>query len=536
MNPTIKIKFREIFMNNKAGIFLAILGFFYMNVLVAGVPIFWEGHLFHEKLLSKEIMEWVKIALNPYKEDFYDSWGGMTGVWTWILFIVWKYNFDAWRYTKSIFFAISLLCVYLLVKTLLKSEKYALFSTIAYLFSFPLYIHVLVFDGPFIVAEAAKLVGLLMFLYDWKRDKTNIVHQIIIFLCAWFAINTYTQSLSMIAVLCLSCIFLCAEKRKRYFILMLCLLTIHLGDIYDFGVVEETRPAMMSHTKMITTMFVESILKAVVQPVPVLENLYYKTFWEVVTVYGIVFIAASIFIVLWKKKSWEIEEKRIIYFSLFWFLSEIPLWFVLPDPALRYTSSLFPPSFLLLFFLLKNAEEQMRRLGREKIWNIIVLVLLLCIVGTNSIYSVAFRATWGSAFIAEGNAMEFIEQSRQPNSVILHYQPSTAPVFVPIDFSNTNAYRQKKDVIYLPISNFSDEVLLEYTTQYNEVYVVERVTLSGKRFPPTYDLDKSQILSVINVIYGVQNTIFDKLFFSGRIVQWIKPNEVIVYRVKHHNL
>ncbi len=531
-----KNKWQGLFLDNKLGIILAILGFFYMNILVAGVPIFWEGHLFHENLLSKDIVEWVKIALNPYKENFYDSWGGMTGVWTWILFIVWKYNFDAWRYTKSLFFAISLLCVYLLVKTLLNREKYALFSTIAYMFSFPLYIHVLVFDGPFIVAEAAKLVGLLMFIYDWKSDKTNIVYQILIFLCAWFAINMYTQSLSMIGVLCLSFIFLCGEKRKRYLILMLCLLTIHLGNIYDFGVVEETRPAMMSHPKMITTMFAEGILKAVVQPVPVLEDLYYKTFWEVVTVYGIVLLAASIFIVLWKKRNWEIEEKNIIYFSVFWLVSEIPLWFVLPEPALRYTSSLFVPFFLLLSFFLKNAEEQIENLRRKKIWNILALVLFLSMVGTNITYSVAFRATWGSAFIAEGNAMELIEEIRQPNSVILHYQPSVAPVFVSIDFSNTSVYQQKKDVVYLPMSNFSDEAILEYTTQYSEVYVVERVTSSGKRFPPTYDLEKSQVLSVMDVIYGVQDTIFDKLLFSVWTEQWIKPNKVIVYRVKDHNL
>lgn len=524
-------KILKIFNQHRYGILLAFLAFLFMNVLVTVVPIFWEGHLFHEANLREDVWHWLKIAVNPYKEDVYSSSGGITRVWIWILFSFWKYNFNFWRYTKSIFFALSVFFVYLLAKRFLNEEKYGIYAATTYLFLFPLYVHVLVFDGPFIVAEAAKLLALIIFFHDVEREKTSFVSQALIFLFVWIAVNTYTQMLSVVGTLFLTCIFIGRGKMKRYGILLLLLFTIRIGNVFDVNLGKATELAMPSHWDIITSMFLGGFRIASQEFIPSLHTLYYKTFWEIVTPYGIIILFISIAIIIIKNVSFLKQENNLILFCFFWLLSEFPLWLLLPEPAIRYTSPLFPPFLLLFFFVIKKAGDTINQQSCRKLFGYGVLLLLFFMITTNVLYSVIFRATWGSAFIAEGKALSFIEEVREPNAVVLHYQPSVAEIFVAIDISNTSVYAQKKDVVYLPINNFSDSSLRAYAENYTETYVVQRITSTGKKFPPTYNLSDSKILVLYTVIYGTEETLFDRLIFSPLTSTLIVPNKILVYKL-----
>ncbi len=151
-----------------------------MYFFTSGVPFFWDDHEFHQGFYERSLKEDV-FRLFSYEESALDSNRPGYSLFFKSLFFFFKFDFEKYRLVKALVFAAAICAAFFLSKEFIDSMKIRFLFTGAVMFSFPIYIHTLVFDEPFIIAELLKLIAIILFFKDIELNNISVRNQILIF-------------------------------------------------------------------------------------------------------------------------------------------------------------------------------------------------------------------------------------------------------------------------------------------------------------------------------------------------------------------
>jgi len=166
------------------------------------------------------------------------------------------------------------------------------------------------------------------------------------------------------------------------------------------------------------------------------------------------------------------------------------------------------------------------------------MLFVIGIILTNTSYTYAFRAGWGSSFMVFEEVMNFMaeEKSKTDQTIsVLYNSGSTAEEYFYVNKSATD-YSFAKGITYIKTANldeFSEDNLQNISAGYNLFYVLKRTTsVSGIGYPPI-SFENYQSLQEATVISGYSDNIFfDKIniFLMDILGVSYQPNKVYVYR------
>lgn len=485
-----------------------IVTFCYMYLFTSGIPFFWDDHEFHQDFYERSFKDTV-LSIFSFQESALDSSRPIYGLFFKLLFFFFKFNFEMYRLIKALIFAASICAAFVLSNRFISSTKLRLIFISVVTFNFPIYIHTLVFDEPFIIAELFKLMGIILFLKNFGNQETNIKNQILVFLFSILAIRTYNPASSVIILLFVFVLFFNFEKLKKYFILLVSLATIS----FPFARLASLNFSGPHGTNFgnLLNFFGDNSANYILSPSINFNNLYYKPAIAVLTFFGffLIILLIIIFIKLYfsdvdcRKKM--AEKKNEFLFLFIWFFAELPLLVSLPEHAVRYLSSFIIPFYLIVFLIF----DVLKKKFNKKIFYLFVL-LIIGIMLTNLAYISAFRIGWGSQFIANQKALDFIESQNKTNFTAIYYSQSAAYDFVPL-YKNISDYKIKdleKFSMTNNLSHFSEEYLK--ILPYEKVYIIQKISANGRSVLPPISLNYRKDLNESHSFVGIKNNLFDK--------------------------
>lgn len=489
----------------KKNLFTIFLIFSYIYIIFYSidVPIFFEGRLYLNELLTKDITYWMLTTFSPGSDNILNSNGEITGLFISIINLIFGYNENIYRLIKSIFFCISIVFIYTISK-LIMGKKFAFLSTTVLLFSFPLFLHTFIFDEPFIYAELFKLASVFFIIKDIFEKKTINIFSILIF--SFLSFRFYHPASSILGLILLTSII---TKKSRYLFIFLTLLLFILPRNLS-----ETKLGTSYHIKsnIINEFFIKGFFHTLLNPIPSFRSLYQGSFWKIITFSGIILILLTIGLGVWSKVS---LNKFYVKFLFAWIITETPLFLFLPEYAVRYISGILTPFVLLNFFIINEIFK--KEFNWKKQTYLIIVVLTIGIIIINLGYTTLFRATWGSGFIAADKVIKYLQDKKEPLTV--YYQVmQVAPDFVPLNVRSKelNIDRSLNFIPYNELMKFN-----------NNTYIVQRITSSSKKYPRYSNL--SQIDAELIGIND--NNLFDKIVMPVLEVIGIKPNKMIIYKL-----
>jgi len=305
----------------------------YLNFFTSTVPPFFESHLFQEGRLQTPLNEYLKDSLIPGSSAPTDPEGEFSGVNIHIMFKLFRYNFNLWQIYKSLFFGIAVSTIFLISRILLKNYLISILITASILFNYPIFLHTFIFDEPFIVAESFKLLAIYLLLNEIDSKKISVKRQLLIAICAFIAIRTYHPTYSFLGFLTILIITKMAFI-KKYFLLVLFVLLVNIPR--HISALTTTR---LGHgVKLILLgFFAKNLGTTMINPLINFNNLYNKSFPQIITFWGVWLFLIAILILIFKPQLTKIfpkiiqnkslKETRTIKICLIWILVEIPLWF-----------------------------------------------------------------------------------------------------------------------------------------------------------------------------------------------------------------
>lgn len=504
-------------MNDKKIIVLIfIVAFCYMYVFTSGIPFFWDDHEFHQGFYEKSLKNTVLAIFSP-NESALDTTRPVYGLFFKFLFFFFKFNFEMYRLFKALIFAAAISVAFILSKEFIASLKTRLLFITVVIFSFPIYIHTLVFDEPFIIAELFKLVAIFLFLKDFENKKSSIKTQAFIFLLTLLAIRTYNPSASLIILFFVFILLFNFDKLKKYWILLASFVLIS----FPYNRLISLNFSGPHGTNFINLykFFFEGNLNYIFSPMINFNYLYYKPAIATLSFFGFWFFIFLTFFIIYlfskDNKMNQIIFNKQSYFLIIWFIAELPLLISLPEHAIRYLSAFIIPFYLLLFYL---ADKII--LNRSKYIYYLIFILVIGIVLTNLTYTTAFRIGWGSSFIANQKALNFIESQNTTNFTAIYFAQSAAYEFVPLNKSNSG-YKIKylaRFVMTSNLSHFSEEHLSKLP--YERVYVIQKISANGRTILPQIDFNSRSDLKLLESFSGIDGSLFD--FFSSFLNHFFK--------------
>lgn len=536
---------KEIFIRYKHQFIIFLIGFVYFFFLTATVPLFWEEQVYQSQYVQEPTEHWIKeIFFGFGKNNIFQATRPFDALLFKILFTITGYNYVAMRFFKALLFGICIMLIFEFVRRYMKNSLAAYCTSIFFMCSLSLYIHTLVFAEPYLLTEVLKLSIFFLFLADYFSEKSLWINQFFIALLFLLSIRTYMPAYSTIGIFILFTLFYNWRKIKHYAALFLFFIICALPWPLQFQIMDGSS-AYAPKLWSIQHFFLNDIIHYITSPLISLEGLYYKPFFAIITFFGfwliVLFIGLSIALLcknkikLFTGEFIPLENKWIILFLLIWLVCELPLWIILPEHATRYANSILLPFLLLMTFMIIYVIKRIKQ-EYQKYVTCFVLVLVLLAVLTNLAYVTAFRAGWGSSFIAIEKTQDFIVENKEGKSIVFYFGQSVAEEYYAINKSNKNhelistlTFKQVKN-----IEEFDEEDILIYEQEYETIYVLKRIT-SGETALPNINFDEYSSLEQVEKIEGRNeydpfDIIIQKVSSLG--VLHYSPNYIYIYRLK----
>ena len=550
-------KILQILIKNKIPIIFLILfitSFSYILFFTQCVPFFFDDHDIHSSYVNQGYKSKFLQLINLNHSNSLSGPRPVYSLFFITIFPFLGFDYCAYRIAKAIVFSFLVFVLYSISHFLFKKEWSAIATTIVIMTSFPLFIQTFGYNGTHIFAELFKDLAILFFIRDIINNKSSIFRTILIFVFALLAIRSYDPSYSIAAILPLFTLFYKPRKFPKYIPLFLFIILIQfpLGISFE-TIAQPNGPTYTPKLINIKHVFTDGIIEHITSPFPNYSNLYYKPAIAILTFFGFWLLIISIIgILLWKlyfhtftkkiihtqqKDEAPLDSKMIITLTLVWMLSELPTYIFLPEHAIRYLFTFLVPFVLLAAYFVVSFLNLLT-LNYKKYAVRIVYLFIIGIVLTNISYTYAFRAGWGSAFIAFENVMDFManEKSKTDQTIgVLYNAGSAADEYFYLNKSSEN-YSFGIGMSYIKTADlnaFTEENIRKMRERYNQFYVLKRTTsISGTEYPPISFNDYDSLQETF-VIYGYSEEIlFDKI---NRVVMRVlgvtyKPNQVVIYK------
>jgi hypothetical protein len=507
-----------------------------MFFFTQGVPFFWDDHQFHEHFLSYSASYWIKdIITQTGTLSLYDH-RGVYALFVNALFYLFEYSFDYYRLIKAGVFGAYICSFYFITYFMTKKESFSFLLSLLPLCSFPLYIHTLVFDEPFIIMELFKISAFLLFLRWYLEFPRRYSFLVLSVGCMFFASRTYITGYSAYATLFLFLFFQQLKRIKEHpkILTLTIIVTLILGSIAGYFFIHAAPHGIsifpFTHT------FLNEWSNTISSPLITFDSLYYKSFSAMLTFFGFwILVVSSIILSIHKrhtsKESTQTYPPHLTTYIIFifcWIISELPLWIALPEHAIRYTSGLVAPLTLLIGVLCIHTASLLQN-NYQKYYCLFLLTFFFCICLTHITYSLAYRVGWGSSFIAMDSTADYLTKNA-PHATVTYYGLSAAEDYLILTYELNN-YTIQKDVLFVKNTDpsFYEHILV---TPEKEIYVLQRITPRGTEFPPMSEIQKENLIYV-NTISGLETDYFDKAyaFFFSLLHKNPLTTYVIIYRL-----
>lgn len=524
------------------------VSFFYIFFFTQCVPFFFDDHQFHRDFVEQTYKAQISQIFSLNSGGLSDGPRPVFGILFKTLFSFLGFDYCGYRIVKSIIFSFFIICVYLIALFLFRNKNIAVILSFFIMSALPTFIQTFGYNGPHIIAEMFKILALLFFLSDFKKDKSCWKNQIIIFIFVLLAVRTYVPAFSVVGVIILFTLVYDRIKIKRYLFLFIALVLIQLPITSSFGIFSGNYGNYSPKLVNIERVLFNDLTQNIFNPIPNYSNLYYKSFTAILSFFGFWAVLLSGMVICAKfifgrklknffvQEKTQIELKFIYIFSIIWLLCELPSYIFLPEHAIRYLLP-FLIAFSIfcagLFFQASICLSQ----KYKKLFVYLILALIFLAVVINISYVYAFRAGWGSSFIAFDKTMDFFAQNHAGKNIsVLYNSGSVAYEYFDINKSSYD-YSFNSNIKYFKSSNladFSKKNVANISNEFEEFYFLKRLTSVSKVAYPQVALEKYANLKEASVILGFNNdTLFDK--FNELIVKSLnlsyEPNKIYVYKL-----
>ncbi len=511
--------------------FILMAAFAYIFFFTQALPPFWEAYQFHEGFARQSAFSllWQTIS---FSGNVLEKAEPAYGLYFKLLFAVFGYDFSGgFRIVKAFVFASVVVALFCICRYLFTDWRIAVFPPILVMTAYPVYIHTMVFDEAFILAEFLKLTAIAIFLSDLTSEKSSLGKQVLIFLLSVLAFKSYPPAASIFPLFVLTVLFFHRNKVKHYGVL-LCLLFIMIFPFSSFTTGKTSGPFGF-HLENIPQLFTNDLGKNSMSPLNAFDlsdytfrGLYWKSFPNLITFFGIwlIIISLSVFIVTGcryvqreekEKRKWSASS--IFVFGVIWMFVEIPIFISVPEPATRYLSAFIVPfiisSCALVSYMLKNIP--LRFVTSAKCGIVIVVGL---IVVANILNTTFFRIRLGSDIIAMGKVSMILEETT--NSCIVY-----APIYVADQYlllNKTNKRHEiRNDLIRIQAKgkeDFTIEKLRHYKEKCVRLFVVQQKSIMRQTLFPSFDYRKEKEMHLVQHIQGINKSLFDRFLLFIRDV------------------
>lgn len=513
-------------------VIVVISAFFYMFFFTQSLPIFWEAHL--------SFADWAKTDAGYFIKEIFDLTGNILNkevvvfsLFFKLNFALFGYDFEWFRIAKAVIFTAMIFLIFKINNIIFTKNKYALVATTLSATSFPIYIHTMVFDEPFILAELLKLNALFLFLIDVKSQKTSFIRQTAIFIFSLLAFKTYTPAGTVIPILATFLITTHRKLIKRYSIILI-LLFIFIAPFSSITTGKTTGP-FGAVFENIPQVFIKDFEENILSPLKAIDfseytfrALYWKPLPNIITFFGFWTFILSILGIKFHKyfhsqrpqeTPFKMQYKEIWQLCVIWIICELPIFISVPEPAIRYASAIITP--LSILFISYVAQAQNFLDGRILVYSkYFVYFAVGFIVMTNILNTFFFRALLGSDVMAMDKATQIIEQDK--NNCIL-YMPTYAEQYVIVDKTSNN-YDLRTDIqrIQATKKDYTPKRLKEMKEQCNRLFIVQQKAITRNVMFPPIDFLKYEHMKLVTRLSGDNNSWFDKFYFALREIFSIK--------------
>ena len=510
-------------LNKKTAYFVPIIAFVYILFFTQSLPILWEGNLFHEGFAKQNVLSLLEQTFS-FKGNILEKAEPAYGLYFKLVFKIFGYNFNGFRISKAVIFAITAMILFKINQELFKKTQHAIIATALSALSFPIYIHTMVLDESFIIAEMYKFAAILMFLKDIKQERTNVLHKILILLLTIFAFKTYPPSAAIIGFFMASSFILDRKQVKKYFLLFIVLLAL----ILPFSThLEKMSGPFGAHWENLQQVFTKDLTNNLISPFKAIDfseytfrALYWKALPNIITFFGFWTIILSLAITAFNKyfqkqeqleTPFKLKFKKIFWLCIIWIICELPIFIYVPEPAIRYASAIITP--LSILFVSHIAKAQSLLNGKILVYSKYLLYFTIAfIILTNLLNTFFFRALLGSDIIAMDKVSQIVEKDRH-NCIL--YAPTYAEQYVIVDKTNNN-YDIKTDIKRIKATTkqeFSEQNFKEQKKQCNRLFIVQQKAITRNVLFPPIDFTKYKNMKLVKQILGENDSFFDKFYF-----------------------
>ena len=524
---------------------IAVISFMYILFFSQCVPFFFDDHEFHHNYVQTS---WKELSLQFFS---FNTEGGIAdglrpvyGLFFKTIFPFLGFDYCSYRIVKAIIFAVLITLIFVFTNYLLKNTLLALYYSIFIMTLFPLYIHTLVYDGPHIIAEFFKILALFLIVKDIQQQKTSFLRQFLIILFSLLAIRTYPPAYSVLGALFLFIIFYKRATILRYTFV---LFAIFISQFPIFKPFSPSKGIYHFGLWSIHHVFSNHLFENLINPLPNMSNLYYKSFYDILSFFGVWFLIFILLLTAIKtfKNNHVFTQKtttttkintRLLYaLTLAWMLSELPTYLFLPENAIRYITTFMIPFSLFITTTTAVLLQKVKPRYHTTL-SAIFIILFTGIILTNVAYTYAFRAGWGSSFMAFEGVMDFFAEHHTTATGVLYYSGAVADEYKFVNKTGMD-YAFGKGITYIKsaeLKEFSNDAIKRMAVKYPNFFVLKRTTSVTKTNYPPLDIENSSILSLVRVINGVDchNTLFDRinLLMMHALNKDYQPNRVHIYK------
>jgi hypothetical protein len=253
-----------------------------------------------------------------------------------------------------------------------------------------------------------------------------------------------------------------------------------------------------------------------------------------ITFFGIWILLFSLLILIFSiiKKQLIPNNNKPLYFLCAWIISELPLWFVLPEHAIRYTSALIVPITLIGGILVSYALSCVH-VSLKKYYVPLMMFLFIGICITHVGYSLAYRIGWGSSFIAMDTAAYYLA-AYDPDAHATYYALSAGDEYLILtkEKGNYSISTTPRFIKTTDVTAFDNLI----ASKDSQAYILQRITPQGTAFPPL-SLQQQNLQEIIR-IKGTSTNGFDYLYL--KICSWFKKtpltSEVAIYHINEKKI
>lgn len=534
-------------------IFLFLFSLGYVLFYTQCVPFFFDDHEFHRNYVQQTYGDYFEQVFSLNYGGISDGSRPVYGVYFKTLFQFFEYNYCPYRVAKGFIFVLLIFLIYAVATKIFQNKKIALLFSLYHVVLFPTYIQTLGYNGPHIIAEVFKISAILFFLKDIENVKTSWTRQLLVFFSALLAVRTYPPAYSIAGILILFTLFFDRKMIKRYILLFIVIILIQFPITMKLGALDPNSSGTYGpKVANIRNVFLNDFVENTSSPIPSMDSLYYKSFTAIITFFGfwllVACLVAYIFSVwkspLWKKyfisqdqenQGGSVTNKKMLCLGVAWMLSELPTYIFLPEHAIRYMFAFFIPFSIIIALFIEHIRKKIAPLYEKKV-SLFIILMIIAAMFTNITYVTAFRAGWGSSFFAFEKGMDyFAAQHTGQEIVVLYASSSVAEEYFYVNKSSSN-YTFGTGITYIKVSSwvdFNETTLRKYQNEYNEVYVIKRITSVSKAAYPDVPLEEYEYLKLQEIVEGTDSSVlFDYLLFRVVSITNLpyQANKLFIYK------